>query len=201
MNRHLSRCLLLSACIACCAAWFGCESVKPGPLQVRELFPLDQIRSQDKLVIVFNDIPAAAGGSGALIHEVTVPDDGSITLHLNKTINVKGRTVAEVQEIIKTNYVPRIYLNLTPTVTIKERYFFVYGEVRRADRYVYTPDLTVLKAIATSGGFTDFANRSEIELTIFNGNKFLINGKVAEKNPAHDMKVLPGEKIHVPRRF
>ncbi len=199
----MNRCfpLLFAACVAWCFCWTGCETNKPGPVQVRELFPLDQIRAQDKLVIVFNDIPAGAGGGGALVHEVTVPEDGMITLHLNRNFDVKGRSVADVQQMIKTNYVPRVYLNLTPTVTIKERYFFVYGEVRRADRYIYTPDLTVLKAVATAGGYTDFAYRSGIELTIFSGKKFTINGKVAEKNPAHDMKVLPGEKIHVPRRL
>jgi len=94
-----------------------------------------------------------------------------------------------------------IWLTLSPAAQIKERYFFVYGEVRQSGRFIYTQDLTVLKAIATAGGFTDFADRSEIELTIFNGKKHTINGKVAEKNPAYDLKVLPGEKIHIPRRF
>ncbi|MBI3876588.1 MAG: SLBB domain-containing protein, partial [Verrucomicrobia bacterium] len=99
------------------------------------------------------------------------------------------------------NYVPRFYLTLTPTVKIQERYFFVQGEVRKADRYIYTSDMTVLKAIATAGGFTDFAGRSEVQLTLFNGETMTIDAREAQRNHALDIKVLPGESINVPRRF
>jgi len=198
MNRTKFLSLLASGAAGAFAG--GCENTKPGPVVVRDVFPTDQIRAEDRIVIVFNDVPSVAGGS-QLAFDGAVPDDGTIALPYNKSVSVKGRTTTEVQQAIKPLYVPSIWLTLSPVVRIQERYFFVYGEVRQSGRFTYTQDLTVLKAIATAGGFTDFADRTEIELTIFNGKKHTINGKVAEKNPAYDLKVLPGEKVHVRRRF
>lgn len=196
-HRTITRTAGAAALLVALAFITGCLGSRggmTGPV-VRPMLSPDIIRAEDKLVITFNDLPTP------VIHEITVPESGDISLHLNQSFNVKGRTISELQHAIKTNYVPRFYLALTPAVKIQERFFFVQGEVRKADRYLYSSDMTVLKAIATAGGFTDFADRTEVQLTLFNGQKLTIDCKAAQKNPALDLKVLPGESINVPRRF
>jgi len=51
------------------------------------------------------------------------------------------------------------------TVSIAEyRPFFLYGEVQKPGGIPYQPDLTVERAIALAGGFTERASRSKIEV-------------------------------------
>jgi protein involved in polysaccharide export with SLBB domain len=60
--------------------------------------------------------------------------------------------------------------------------------------------MTVLRAIASAGGFTDFANRDKIELRRPNGEKYLIKWKKALENPKLDVPVYPGDQVTVHKR-
>jgi protein involved in polysaccharide export with SLBB domain len=62
-------------------------------------------------------------------------------------------------------------------------------------------EMTVLRAIDTVGGFTDFAKKTRIELRRANGEVHVINWDKARKDPKLDLKVYPNDQIMVPRRF
>ena len=58
-----------------------------------------------------------------------------------------------------------IILQHGDTVVVpKAKYFFVFGEVRKPDKYMHEPGITVLKAITIAGGITEkaAANRTTI---------------------------------------
>jgi protein involved in polysaccharide export with SLBB domain len=55
---------------------------------------------------------------------------------------------------------PKFSRRLTVTVKTENRVFYVYGDVRAPGRLMYAGEITVLRAIASSGGFTDFAARA-----------------------------------------
>ena len=59
----------------------------------------------------------------------------------------------------------------------------------------------MLKAIASAGGFTDFANKKKVKLTRVDGRTQTVNCVKALDNPSLDLEVYPGDKIHVPRRL
>ena len=62
--------------------------------------------------------------------------------------------------------------------------------------------ITVLKAIASAGGFTDFANKKKVKLTRVDGRtvyRQLRQG--AGRDPELDLEVYPGDKIYVPRKL
>ena len=76
------------------------------------------------------------------------------------------------------------------------RFVSVNGEVRSPQRIYHAKDLTVLGAIATCGGFTDFSDRRNVKL--------LRNDKVIEFNaiemiedPSKDIPLLPEDMIQV----
>jgi protein involved in polysaccharide export with SLBB domain len=70
--------------------------------------------------------------------------------------------------------------------------------VNGARRIYYSKDLTVLGAIATCGGFTNFADRDQVK--ILRGDQVIIfDAKAALKDPRRDMAILPDDKIFVPR--
>jgi protein involved in polysaccharide export with SLBB domain len=63
-------------------------------------------------------------------------------------------------------------------------------------------EITVLRAIDTAGGFTDFANRKNIELRrATTGEKVRVNWHKAIKDPKLDPQVYPNDQIVVHKRF
>ena len=59
-------------------------------------------------------------------------------------------------------------------------------------------DVTLLKSINTAGGFTDYANRSRVEL-LRGDQKVPVDFDALRQNPARDFAIRPGDSIWVPR--
>ena len=91
-----------------------------------------------------------------------------------------------------------IYTTVDVSVSVTERYVFVGGEVQRAGRIVWTPDLTVAKAIQSAGGFTLYAKETAVNL-VREKDAYVIDVKLAQKNPTQDPHLVPGDSLHVPR--
>ena len=152
----------------------------------------------DLLTVSFSDLPIVQR-----LEEFKgrVGEDGNITLPYNITIKASGKTPGQLQQEIREAYVPRLYKVLTITVKTEERFFFVGGEVKSAQRYPYIAQMTVLRAIQTAGDFTDFANRKKVQLIRASGQKLLINCIEARKKPELDLQVFPNDTINVDRRW
>jgi protein involved in polysaccharide export with SLBB domain len=130
-----------------------------------------------------------------------IREDGKLILPLNVTVQAAGRSVAELQDDIRSAYVPKYYNHLTVSVKTEERVYFVGGEVRVPNRQLYQDGVTVLRAIDTAGGFTDFAKRSNIELRRENGQIIKVNWDKAMKDPKLDPTVHPNDQIIVHKRL
>jgi hypothetical protein len=78
-------------------------------------------------------------------------------------------------------------------------WYYVSGEVRAPNRQVYVRRVTLLQAIASAGGFTDFADRTWVELTFADGSSQIVNCIEAQDNPNLDPEVHPGDRIFAPR--
>lgn len=150
----------------------------------------------DQVIVTFSD-------ASLQLHEERIKDDGTITLHLIGPVKAVGKTPGELQKEIQELYVPKYYQpgRLTVTVKSQERAYYVGGEVRNPNRYVYSGAITVTKAIQTAGDFTDFASKKKVRLTRADGKTLTINCKKAQDDPTLDPPVFPGDKIVVPRRL
>jgi len=135
-----------------------------------------------------------------MAHEELIKEDGTITLPLIGSVKAVGKTAGELQTEIQTNYVPKYYVRLTVTVKPGELFYFVRGEVNsRGSRLPYTGETTVTTAIASAGGFSDFANHT-INLIRANGQEVTrVDVDKATANPSLDPKVYPGDQIVVDR--
>jgi len=133
----------------------------------------------------------------------TVDGEGFVNLpHIGK-VRAGGLTQAQLQRSIESSYKSlQIYTNPTITVSMSNsaRFVDVGGDVRSPQRVPFTPDLTVLGAITASGGFTEFANQSQVKL-LRDGKVTVINIKDVRKDPTKDIKLKPGDKIEVPQSF
>jgi len=134
--------------------------------------------------------------------QTTITEDGRVTsLPFGVTVQAAGKTPSQVQDAIHDALVPKYFVRLTAAVkTAENRFYFVGGEVKIPNRQVYQGDMTVLRAIDTAGGFTDFASRKNIELRRANGGKFTINYYKAQENPKLDLPVYVNDKITVQKK-
>ncbi len=149
------------------------------------------------VTVSFSDIPLP----GMPEVKQRIPDDGKLSLPLDISVQAVGKTGYQLEQEIKALYVPKYFVRLTVSVKSDERWYYVGGEVRTANRYVYSGDLTVLRAIDTAGGFSDFANRKKIELRRANGQNYIINQNDAIKDQRKDLPVFPNDQIIVHKRF
>ncbi len=140
-----------------------------------------------------------------LTRTVPVRPDGKITLPLLNDIQAVGLTPMELAAVISDQL--KKYINnpqVTVSVTeINSRRIYVTGEVTKAGTYALLPHMTVLQALSSSGGFTQFAREKNIYvLRTENGKQtkipFNYKEAVKGKNPAQNIELLPGDVIVVP---
>lgn len=151
-----------------------------------------RLRVGDLVMISFSDIERPPQKQ-----EVNIPDSGIITLPYNVHVKADGKTTSELEKEIRDAYVPSLFVNLTVTVRADQRFYYVDGEVKAPKAWNYWGETTVLRAIANAGGFTEFANRKNIELRRQNGQRFFINYYKALKDPKLDLPVYPNDHIIV----
>ena len=134
--------------------------------------------------------------------EQTVTEEGIIMLPFNQKLNAKGMSESQLEQAIHGLYVPKLFTRLSVNARLAQRSFFVDGEVRAPGQQELTGTMTVMKAVAAAGGFTDFAKKSKIEVIRRNGEKIKVNGKDAMEDPAkHDLPVYAGDRVFVHRRI
>jgi polysaccharide export outer membrane protein len=140
-----------------------------------------------------------------LTRTVPVRPDGKISLPLLNDVQAGGLTptqlATQITERLK-KYVTDPQVTVIVTAINSQR-IYVLGEVSRAGAYVLLPGMTVLQALSSAGGFTQFAKVKNIYLLreengrqvkySFNYKEF-INGK----NPKQNIAVKTGDTIVVP---
>ncbi len=157
---------------------------------------LDVLRIGDTVSVSFSDLANPMSAIPADIKE-----DGTITLAYNEKFVAQGKSLGELQLDIRERYVPKYFKYMTPVVRIADRFYFVGGEVRQPNRQIFTGSMTVLGAISSVGGFTEFARKTKVQVTRANGEKFTVNCLKALQDPALDKPIYPGDKINVPKRL
>ncbi len=156
------------------------------------------VRIGDTIELRLAGVPADE--STAFNGSYTIDDDGMVGLPLIDKIKIAGLLPTQIQEAIQKRYIEeKIYTH--PTVTVQQiqipRYVNVIGEVKSGgSRIPYTADMTLMDVIAACQGFSDFANKKNVEL-IRDGKKTVYNAIDITNNKAEDPKVLPGDKITV----
>ena len=133
-----------------------------------------------------------------LEQEVSVSREGDFSYTFIGKLHAAGLTVGELEEEIASRLAEGYILDPQVMVTVKklrERYFYVFGEVENPGKYEFEKGTTVLKAITTAGGVTDIAsiNRTKVVREEDGMRKKL---KVKMNDP-----VFPEDIIMVPESF
>lgn len=141
---------------------------------------------------------------------LVVSQDGSLTLPLIGTISVKGKTIHQTRELIRSLYDRDFLVN--PQVTIQvlkyaERFVNVLGSVTKQGRIDFpdTHDLTIVDAITLAGGPTRLADLEQVKLTRTDehGEKTVTVIDVdalMNKHGGTPVMLQPGDIVYVPER-
>lgn len=105
-----------------------------------------------------------------LTREVRLSQESTVSLPMIGTINLKGKTLSEAQELIRSLYDRDFLVNPQVTVFIFEyskRSVNVLGSVNSPGVVVFPQEtgLTLLDAIARAGGFSRLADKKRLKLT------------------------------------
>lgn len=95
--------------------------------------------------------------------EVRLNDTGAISYPFLGDLSVTGLTVNELERVITTGLKGDYLVNPEVSVSVVEyRAFYIHGEVESPGGFAFVPGLTLRKAVALAGGFTERASRSKI---------------------------------------
>jgi polysaccharide biosynthesis/export protein len=155
------------------------------------------LRVGDDLIVSFADL----GINTIPPIEDQIKSDGTITLIYDQKFEAAGKTLGQLQKEIRARYVPKYFVNMTPSIKVQDRYFVVTGEVKTPNRFLWSGQMTVLGAISTAGGFTDFSKKSNVRLTRANGEQLTEDCGAAIKHPEKDLPVYAGDLVYVHKRL
>ena len=140
-----------------------------------------------------------------LTRDVTVTPDGRITFPLIGNIMAQGKTVTELKEIITRklkNFVtaPEVTVIVNESRSMK---IYVIGQVNTPGPYPLAPDMTVLQALSTAGGFAEWADTKNIMIVRRQGGKDIqlhFNHKkfISGKDLKQNILLKPNDTIVVP---
>lgn len=129
--------------------------------------------------------------------EARLTDAGTISYPFLGEIQVRGRTVGQLEQDITKGLKGDYLINPRVNVTILEyRKFFVRGEVKKPGGFSFEPGLTLEKAIALAGGFSERANKKNVLVT-----RQSKTGQRQETLMALEGSVMPGDIINVKESF
>lgn len=140
-----------------------------------------------------------------LTQDVTVMSDGRISFPLIGEIMAQGQTVTSLGEAITErlkNYVTSPEL----TVIVREsrsRRIYTIGKLNQPGPYPLEPNMTVLQALSSAGGFTEWADTKNILIIRREGEKdiqlrFNYEEFISGKKVEQDVILIPSDTIVVP---
>lgn len=195
---HVARYRLFPVALICALVFAliaGCNTATSsrGNPKLPEASSVANLRPGDTLVITLQGVPDPTANS------VQVDEQGLVTLPYIGQVTAAGTTTAGLSQKIRETYVSKkIYTTVDVAVSVTERFVYVGGEVTRPGRIVWTPDLTLTKAVQAAGGFSLYAKETRINL-VRDRIAYPVDAHLAQKSPMEDPRLMPGDSIQVPK--
>lgn len=164
------------------------------------------IRDENYIVGVGDVLEVNVWKEGELSKTVPVRPDGMITLPLVGEIKAVGLTPIQLQDQV-TTALQKVVSEPQVTVmvvSVNSMSFNIMGQVNKPGYYPLTRPITILDAIALSGGFRDFAKQKKIYVLRRTENgteerlKFNYKEVIKGKNMAQNIKLLPHDVLVIP---
>jgi len=167
--------------------------------------PVDYILQQSDLIRV------QVYQEQELTREVRVSQEYTISLPLIGSLEVKDKSVRQIEELVRRLYDRDYLVNPQITITVLEysqRTVQVLGQVNSSGAIPFPPEqrMGLLEAISRAGGFTRLAERRKIQLTRTDEKgkteTFIINtDDLIKGNSSEPWLLKKGDVIFIPERI
>lgn len=101
-----------------------------------------------------------------LVKEIVIPPDGVISFPLAGSLNVKGKTIDEINYLL-TERLAKVIVDPIVTVFLKSygsNKIFVLGKVTQPGEFPVVGPIYVMQALAMAGGMAKFADEENIQI-------------------------------------
>jgi protein involved in polysaccharide export with SLBB domain len=136
----------------------------------------------------------------------TLDGSGQMEVRYIGTVAAGGKTVRDVQEEIRSRladgYLRDPVVQLT-VVEINSLKCSVFGQVARSGTIKFTPGMTIVEAIAQSGGFAPLARKNMVKVTrSLEGKKetYKVPVEMIAEGKRPNFPMMPGDEVFVPER-
>lgn len=149
----------------------------------------------DKLVIYLKAIPVPEEIKDVIDHK------GEVNLPYIGRVCIAGKSTSDAEKLIEQKYIDEgYYKRITVIIVAQEKVYYVRGEVNRPGVFEIRPETTLLQAIASAGGYTKWAKKTQVKIlrdkTILIFDTTQIEGGIIP-----DPVIEPGDIIVVPQRI
>jgi polysaccharide export outer membrane protein len=164
------------------------------------------VQSNDSYVIGPQDVlDISVWKETELTQTVPVRPDGKISMPLLNDVQAAGLTPVQLKAQI-TEGLKKFLANPEVTVIVTQinsQRVFIMGEVTHAGAYPLLPQMTILQALSSAGGFTQFANLKKIYMFRMENGKqvnypFNYRDVIHGKNTNQNVELKAGDTIVVP---
>jgi protein involved in polysaccharide export with SLBB domain len=195
----------------CRLALLGVAAVLMGlsacyPTQKLVVMASDEVGSAQDRIGVDDTFDVRVYGETELSGMFRVATDGTVDFPLAGRIQVAGLRTGEVQELLVSRLKDRYLKEPQVVVTIKDRNsqkISVLGQVSKPGQVGYYPNMTIVDAIASAGGFTGIAAKNSVNLRRETAGKIEMHiypvADISEGRSPNVM-VLPGDVLVVDER-
>jgi polysaccharide export outer membrane protein len=135
-------------------------------------------------------------GDDTLTNTYTITDKGTISFPLIGQVQVRGRTIVVAEKMI-TDLLADGYM-ISPKVSVEVstyRPFFIEGAVSKAGQYPYVWGMSARAAVATAGGFAEFADKGRV--TVYRR----VGPAVTKQVIGLDQPIKPGDTVVIRERW
>jgi polysaccharide export outer membrane protein len=190
----------VSLSLLAAAAALACSHGAPPP---PEIGPMDRA---DYVIGAADLLRIQVWKNPELSVDAPVRPDGKISVPLANDVQAAGLTTSELKDVLTQALAEFV---AAPDVTvivgqINSKSVHVVGEVMRPMAVQLVADMRALEVIATAGGFTPYADKSDIRILRPNPDgsvveyRFNYKAFLKGKHPESNLRMQPGDTIVVP---
>lgn len=145
-------------------------------------------------------------GTKEMKSDYTLDGSGQVEVQFIGTVSAGGKHVREVQDEVQKRLADGYLIDPVVSVSVVEINSLtcsVFGQVERTGTIKYTPGMTIVEAIAQSGGFSPLARKNLVQVTRrVDGNKltYEIPVEMIGEGKRPNFQMMPGDEVFVPER-
>lgn len=192
----------LSALIVTCAALVACADNPPAIYPT--IAPFDEaaipLGPSDKVELT------VYYGSHETKATYVLDPAGVIEVQYIGAVRAANKTAREIQKEVRERLADGFLIDPIVSLTVVEinsQKLSVFGQVSRSGSIKFTPGMTIVDAIANSGGFTPMARKNMVKVTRTVAGKteiYKIPVEMIAEGSRPNFPVMPGDEVFVPER-